>query len=151
MSVVLFVISLIGIYFGCLMCASREAIDKAVAYYERDDSYISLSAKITNVEKEGEYYSLYLQYDEQISDLRFAKDFELIPSNVNELQKNGFDFASDDKTYIITVGRREIHNGPVPLITYPVVEIREADDGGKVYLSYETGKSNVLSYIKSKK
>ena len=138
------------IFYGCLTCASKQDIDESVTYYRNDDSYIGFSAKISNVEKVGDYYRVYLQYDEQYLDLRFAEYFELIPSNVSELQKNEFNIDSIDKTYFFTVGRKKFHNGPASLITYPIVEVRETDNDGKIYLSYETGKNNILSYLESK-
>ncbi|MDE7405872.1 MAG: hypothetical protein K2M89_03240 [Clostridiales bacterium] len=145
------VLGAIVVFYFCLAYASKETIAKAVTYYRRDDSYITINATITRLEQfEANYYSIYLQYDEQCHDLRFAEDYEIIPSNTKELEKNDFDFAQSDKQYIITVGRRKIHNGSVPLITYPVVEIREAGEDGKVYLDYETGKSNLLSYLSKK-
>ena len=151
LSISLIALCIIFIFYGCLTCASKQDADQAVSYYKRDDSYINISAKISDVKQIGDYYRVYLQYDEQIADLKFAEYFELIPSNVSELQKNEFNIAADDKTYVFTVGRKTLHNGPMPLITHPVVAIRESDQDGKVFLSYETGKSNLVSYLQSKK
>lgn len=147
----LLALSIFFIFYGCLTCASKQTVDDTVSYYKRDGSYISITAKITDVQKVGAFYRVYLQYDEQSEDLKFAEYFELIPSNASELQKNEFIMAAGETTYTFTVGRKTINNGPMPLITHPIVQIRENGDGAKVYLSYETGKSNLLSYLESKK
>lgn len=142
---VIFFIGLFALFFGLLFYSSEKDKADLSTYYNRDDCYVNVTGTITCVEhNDNNFYLVYLEYDEEVWDFRFAEYFYVVPSIVEELQKNGFGFTVFDKQYVFTIGRKSIIYDRT---SFPIFALREADDGGDVYLDYETGKSILLSHL----
>ena len=138
-------IGLFGLFFGLLFYTSEKDKADLLAYYKRDDCFVNVTATISFVEhNENNFYFVYLEYDEKVWDFRYAEYFYVVPSIAEELSKNGFDFSAFDKQYVFTIGRKSI---VYDRHAFPIFAMREADDGGKVYLDYDTGKTVLLSHI----
>lgn len=138
-------IGLFALFFGLLFYSSEKDKADLLAYYRRDDCYVNVTATVSCVEnKENNFYFVYLEYDEKVWDFRYAEYFYVVPSIAEELRKNGFDFTSFDKQYVLTIGRKGIVYDRTSL---PVFAMREAGEDGKVYLDYQTGKTILLSHL----
>ena len=138
-------IGLFALFFGLLFYTSEKDRADLLTYYKRDDCFVNVTATISCVDhNENNFYFVYLECDEEVWDFRYAEYFYVVPSIVAELQQNEFDFSALDKQYVFTIGRKSIiYDRP----SFPIFAIREAGDGGEVYLDYQTGKSILLSHL----
>lgn len=121
---------------------------KMVNYYSNDNSYVEVHARITETPKKGSNY-VYIkvefvgQIDKGFISNR-ARGFDMPVSDYDIMVSNGFDFEDREAVYKVLASPAIWWDGGQP---FAVAVFSE--DGQTVYLDYETGKKNLLYYIKN--
>ncbi|MDE7107392.1 MAG: hypothetical protein K2O39_03630 [Clostridiales bacterium] len=149
--VVLFVVFIIA-FFGFIIYitfnTSPTVRKKMINHYSNYNSYVEVYVRIPETPKKGsELVHIGVEFIGENAD-RFTKNgfggFCMPASNYDVMVSNGFNFEDTETVYKFLASPAIWWDGGQPF----AVAVFSEDDS-TVYLDYETGKKNLLYYIKN--
>lgn len=137
------------IFYYYLFATSPSKRKKMIKYYSDNNNYIEVGVTLRDTEKlqnkpNGEWFYIRVEFNDPKDKDKFdvGSGFEFPVADYNVLKDNGFEF-NDGVKCVVTAAPRIWWDGGTPF----AVGIK-SEDGQTEYLDFDTGKNNLLHYIK---